>query len=418
MDNKINLSQLTELFCEVSGLGKGVSTAFVKSFFETITEEVSAGEQVRIKGFGAFKQILISDRESVNVNTGERIVIHGHQKISFTPEPELKAFINKPFNSFETVLIDTPVQATKEKSVTPEQETLAVDNPEPEPTPEVETEAEPEPILEQESEAEEPELKSEPEQESEAEKPELESEPESESKPEPEADTVPTEPDISANGKKSKSKPARRFRSLLTICIILLTILIISYCVWPLNIIHTMRKGMESMESTTDNTELSVKSVDIVRYTDTTAIQEVADDIEKSESAVQPESIPQKEPARAPQEEQTKTSQKEEQTVTQQSETASRTSDSKVLESKFTLTASDIAKPLEQFTIGDTTAYRMTDINLATHILKSGETLTKLSQQYYGTKKLWPYIAAYNKITDANSTSVGMKLKIPVLVCK
>ncbi len=389
MDNKINLSQLTELFCEVSGLGKGVSTAFVKSFFETIIEEVSAGEQVRIKGFGAFKQILISDRESVNVNTGERIVIHGHQKISFTPEPELKAFINKPFNSFETVLIDTPVQATKEKSVTPEQETLAVDNPEPEPTPEVETEPEPEPILEQETEAEKPELESEPESES-------------ESKPEPEADTVPTEPDISANGKKSKSKPARRFRSLLTICIILLTILIISYCVWPLNIIHTMRKGMESMESTTDNTELSVKSVDIVRYVDTTAIQEVADDIEKSEGTVLPESIPQKEV----------------QPATQQSETASRTSDSKVLESKFTLTASDIAKPLEQFTIGDTTAYRMTDINLATHILKSGETLAKLSQQYYGTKKLWPYIAAYNKITDANSTSVGMKLKIPVLVCK
>ena len=388
MDNKINLSQLTELFCEVSGLGKGVSTAFVKSFFETIIEEVSAGEQVRIKGFGAFKQILISDRESVNVNTGERIVIHGHQKISFTPEPELKAFINKPFNSFETVLIDTPVQATKEKSVTPEQETLAVDNPEPEPTPEVEKEPEPEPILEQETE---PELKSE------AEKPELESEPESEpeSKPEPEADTVPTEPDISANDKKSKSKPARRFRSLLTVCIILLTILIVSYCVWPLNIIHTMRKGMEFVErSGTDNAkESSVKSVDIVRLADTATVQETAKDGQEPETAVQSDSI-------------------------LQSENVSQTSESKTQETELTLTESDAAKPLAQFTVSDTTSYRMTDVILATHVLESGETLARISLRYYGTKKLWPYIAAYNKITDANSTSVGMNLKIPVLVRK
>lgn len=410
MDHKINLSQLTELFCEVSGLGKGVSTAFVKSFFETIIEEVSAGEQVRIKGFGAFKQILISDRESVNVNTGERIVIHGHQKISFTPEPELKAFINKPFNSFETVLIDTPVQATKEKSVTPEQETLAVDNPEPEPTPEVGTEAEPEPILEQEtepepkSEAEEPEPKSEaeePELKSEAEKPELESEPESESesesesKPEPEADTVPTEPDISANDKKSKSKPARRFRSLLTVCIILLTILIVSYCVWPLNIIHTMRKGMEFVErSGTDNAkESSVKSVDIVRLADTATVQETAKDGQEPETAVQSDSI-------------------------LQSENVSQTSESKTQETELTLTESDAAKPLAQFTVSDTTSYRMTDVILATHVLESGETLARISLRYYGTKKLWPYIAAYNKITDANSTSVGMNLKIPVLVRK
>lgn len=397
MDNKINLSQLTELFCEVSGLGKGVSTAFVKSFFETIIEEVSAGEQVRIKGFGAFKQILISDRESVNVNTGERIVIHGHQKISFTPEPELKAFINKPFNSFETVLIDTPVQATKEKSVTPEQETLAVDNPEPEPTPEVETEAEPEPILEQEPEPEPKSEAEEPEQESEAEKPELESESESESesKPEHEADTVPTEPDISANDKKSKSKPARRFRSLLTVCIILLTILIVSYCVWPLNIMHTMRKGMEFVErSGTDNAkESSVKSVDIVRLADTATVQETAKDGQEPETAVQSDSI-------------------------LQSENVSQTSESKTQETELTLTESDAAKPLAQFTVSDTTSYRMTDVILATHVLESGETLARISLRYYGTKKLWPYIAAYNKITDANSTSVGMNLKIPVLVRK
>lgn len=397
MDNKINLSQLTELFCEVSGLGKGVSTAFVKSFFETIIEEVSAGEQVRIKGFGAFKQILISDRESVNVNTGERIVIHGHQKISFTPEPELKAFINKPFNSFETVLIDTPVQATKEKSVTPEQETLAVDNPEPEPTPEVETEAEPEPILEQETEPEPKSEAEEPEQKSEAEKPEQESESESESesKPEPEVDTVPTEPDISANDKKSKSKPARRFRSLLTVCIILLTILIVSYCVWPLNIMHTMRKGMEFVErSGTDNAkESSVKSVDIVRLADTATVQETAKDGQEPETAVQSDSI-------------------------LQSENVSQTSESKTQETELTLTESDAAKPLAQFTVSDTTSYRMTDVILATHVLESGETLARISLRYYGTKKLWPYIAAYNKITDANSTSVGMNLKIPVLVRK
>ena len=101
-----------------------------------------------------------------------------------------------------------------------------------------------------------------------------------------------------------------------------------------------------------------------------------------------------------------------------QSENVSQTSESKTQETKLTLTESDAAKPLAQFTVSDTTSYRMTDVILATHVLESGETLAKISLRYYGTKKLWPYIAAYNKITDANSTSVGMNLKIPVLVRK
>ena len=105
MDKKFNLSQLADLLAQAGGMSKTASEQFVKNFFDIISQSVLAEGIVKVKGLGTFKLIQMEDRESVNVNTGERFTIEGHQKISFTPDVDLKEIINKPFAAFDTVEI-------------------------------------------------------------------------------------------------------------------------------------------------------------------------------------------------------------------------------------------------------------------------------------------------------------------------
>ena len=76
---------------------------YLDAFFAVIHDGLKADKLVKIKGFGTFKLIEVRDRESVDVNTGERVLIDGHTKITFTPENSLKEMVNKPFSQFETV---------------------------------------------------------------------------------------------------------------------------------------------------------------------------------------------------------------------------------------------------------------------------------------------------------------------------
>ena len=82
---------------------------FVDAFFDIISSELKNGNQVKIKGLGTFKVQAVKPRESVNVNTGERVLIEGHDKISFTPDTVMKELVNKPFSQFETVVINDGV---------------------------------------------------------------------------------------------------------------------------------------------------------------------------------------------------------------------------------------------------------------------------------------------------------------------
>ena len=82
------------------------SEAFLKTFFEIVSEYVHKEKIVKVKGLGTFKLIEVSDRESVKINTGERYVIPGHSKVTFTPDAELKAKVNKPFELFQTVILN------------------------------------------------------------------------------------------------------------------------------------------------------------------------------------------------------------------------------------------------------------------------------------------------------------------------
>ena len=105
MDNKINLSQLAERLAQEGVMSKAAAEQFVKNFFDIISQRVLSEGLVKVKGFGTFKLVQMEDRESVNVNTGERFTIEGHQKITFIPDSELKERVNKPFAAFDTVAI-------------------------------------------------------------------------------------------------------------------------------------------------------------------------------------------------------------------------------------------------------------------------------------------------------------------------
>lgn len=100
MDNKLNLQDFAQLFAERSHMDNKLAAAFVKNVFEIVEEYIAKDKIVKIKGLGTFKLITVSDRESINVNTGERIVIAGHSKLSFTPDSALKDSVNRPFGDF------------------------------------------------------------------------------------------------------------------------------------------------------------------------------------------------------------------------------------------------------------------------------------------------------------------------------
>ena len=106
MNTKINLQQLAKTLAQKKNIQQRDAEVFLKEFFDSIVQNVTSDKLVKIKGLGTFKLIEVLDRESVNVNTGERIVIPGHSKLSFAPEPALKDLINKPFADFQTTVIN------------------------------------------------------------------------------------------------------------------------------------------------------------------------------------------------------------------------------------------------------------------------------------------------------------------------
>ena len=110
MNEKINLQDLVNLFCEKQGLNKKEAELFVKTMFDLIEEALATEKYVKIKGFGTFKLTEVNSRESVDVNTGERIEIQGHSKVAFTPDATMKDLINKPFSHFETVILNEGVE--------------------------------------------------------------------------------------------------------------------------------------------------------------------------------------------------------------------------------------------------------------------------------------------------------------------
>lgn len=98
---KISLTNIAEELAAKGAIGKEAADNFIRAMVETIEKGLREDKVVKIKGLGTFKLMEVSDRGSVDINTGERITIKGHRKVSFTPDSAMKEFVNRPFSHFE-----------------------------------------------------------------------------------------------------------------------------------------------------------------------------------------------------------------------------------------------------------------------------------------------------------------------------
>ena len=149
MKKKLLLQDISDLLVQPGHAGKKDADNFVRAFFDIVEQGLLEDQFVKIKGLGTFKLVSVSDRESVNINTGERFQISGHTKISFTPDNAMKELVNRPFSHFEAVdlsedtdtaefdLIDQEIARTEQEARTEEAETEPTLQ---EPEPETETE--------------------------------------------------------------------------------------------------------------------------------------------------------------------------------------------------------------------------------------------------------------------------------------
>lgn len=370
MDKKINLSQLADLMSEAGGMSKVASEQFVKNFFDIISKGVLDEGIVKVKGFGTFKLLQMENRESVNVNTGERFTIEGHQKISFTPDAELKERINKPFSAFETVVITeeqsaelSDVEITKE-----ELPTVESDNEEPvrieEETESVETESV-EPVVENKPEAKEPQVR--------------------------------------------EITQKRGTRIFLKIVVYILSLILVAclalYLLWPL-------VGKAIIKSYADKSKPAVEAVKPAARESKPVVEEAKPVVQETKSVVE-EAKPVVEEAKSVIEEVKPVVEEAKPVVQEAKPIPAAANDAQ----PFNLNQEDQAKALSKFTEADTVNYRIAG-RLAVHTIEEGESLTKISNKYYGTKKLWPYLVKYNNLGSSNSLMVGSKINIPRLVAK
>lgn len=164
--SKVSISELASKLMEKHGLKRTEAELFIRQFVGVINDGLKNDKSVKVKGLGTFKVQAVSARKSVDVNTGEAIVIEGRDKISFTAEAVMRDLVNAPFAQFETVIVndgvdfseidakheadnteaEEPASAVVEQAPTVEPKPIV----EPEPTPTIEPEpaVEPEPIVE------------------------------------------------------------------------------------------------------------------------------------------------------------------------------------------------------------------------------------------------------------------------------
>ena len=135
---KSSLRRITESVAKKQKLPVEDIEKFITALFEVTDEGLHADKQVKIKGLGTFKITTVKPRESVNVNTGERVLINSHDKVTFTPDASMKELVNKPFAQFKTVVVNDGVDIAKLETTEQLEEEKEKDNsPEPEKTEEV-----------------------------------------------------------------------------------------------------------------------------------------------------------------------------------------------------------------------------------------------------------------------------------------
>ena len=389
MNEKITLQDLVELLSEKNDMTKKNADAFLRCMFDLIEEALTNEKYVKIKGLGTFKLTEVDSRESMNVNTGERIEIQGHTKISFTPDTTMKELINKPFSHFETVILndgveleDTPFDVEpKVEEMADEMVEKIIEEPqvEVEPVVEVKVEVVEEPVVSpvvdepipveevSESVEEEPkEIEAAVVEEPEVPEPVvIEEKPvEVEEKVEPIEEEISEE--VSIPEEKVEEKPEifvpeapraenkTTFKVLIGIIVVLLLIILFG--------VYWIFFRQEKVDTNWEYTAPVKETASVVQVEEQQAVKEDTLLVSEDTMVVQPV--------------------QEEQTMV----------------------------------LPEDVVYEITG-TITTLTLEPGQTLVKLALKYYGSKNFWPYIVQHNPdvIKDADRVPKGATIKIPKL---
>ncbi len=402
---KISLINIAEELAAKSGLGKDVADNFLHAFIETIEMGLNEDNLVKVKGLGTFKLMEVSDRGSIDVNTGERITIKGHTKVSFTPDSAMKEFVNRPFAHFEPTELNEGY--TEEEFLEAPTEQINVVN---------ETDVE---SVEQESQAMElqetdQEVVSEAidnspadtpstdihEVEEVGEKPVSENSTEHTEEPKESVTTnAVTEDNLVAEAEKRVVPVTQKKRSrwYLIVLLVILAGGVYYYMSTDPFVASSKSRVGEDMNSGKSNFVQEIE-VDECTTESITSIVDTINDSIKEEGASSLANVV-----------------ADNQFAEEQTMQATQVVSSVPKEvNSLVITESLAAKSLKNITQADTTDFRI-DGTMCTHTLQSGETIIQLARKYYGDKRLWPYIVKYNDIVDFNKVSVDMNINIPVL---
>ena len=389
MNEKITLQDLVELLSEKNGMTKKNADALFRGMFDLIEEALTNEKYVKVKGLGTFKLTEVDSRESMNVNTGERIEIQGHTKVSFTPDTTMKELINKPFSHFETVVLNDGVEledtlvddeakvveVVDEKVENVIEQSQDTDQPVVEEVMEVPAESIVSPIVEEQIPVEEISQQVEEEQENVVEAPTEEPQipeittgeksiAEDSKTVEPVLEETPMEaPKLEEKVEEkseiivpevARSESKATFKVLIGI-IIVLTIIILFGLYWIF-----LRQGEVS----------STSVISIPVKEETTVVQEEVQPAQKEGTLLV-----------------------DKDTMIVQPEVVEQTS-----------------------VLSEDVVYEITG-TITTLTLEPGQTLVKLALKYYGSKNFWPYIVEHNPdvIKDADRVPKGATIKIPKL---
>ena len=405
MNEKITLQDLINLFGEKQGMSKKDAELFVRSLFDLIEEALATEKYVKVKGFGTFKLTEVDSRESVNVNTGERIEIQGHTKVSFTPDTTMKDLINKPFAHFETVILndgvefeDTPVEVPETldtlEVIAPVVETPeVVEVPAPEEIPEV--------IVVQEETPEEKDV------------PEI---------------VVPEEPEAIEESKVTEEPEAIEETQPE----------IIEETLVPEEVTVQEEASQEEPQPTITGVPEEEKPVFIEEKTSEEKVVEtiveekvVEESKEKSINRIlwgvivvlvliilfgaywmflRPSDTPEVIPA---------TPVQEEQVATPAPVAEEKPQEDTLKTVQFIELSEEELRKERVPSFGDTLDYQIVGTQTE-HTLQKGETIIRASVRFFGTKKYWPYIVKHNTdvLPDPDNIPAGIRIKIPKLVEK
>ena len=416
--NKISLQELAEFMTAADvTLDKKTCEAFARTLFEVVEEALLSDKFVKVKGFGTFKLVAVSDRESVNINTGERFQIEGHTKVSFIPDNTLKEEINRPFAHFETIdLSDETEQAeldaidaaAAEEALENEEaeetvEEVAEEMPADEPTEEVVEEEVmeevPEEVLKEEpvEEAEEPmeePVATEPqtivtaekkeEEPAKTEEPAADTTLESEKAPEPEAEEQEEAPTALPVSYEYTEQPPRRpfnWWKAIGVFFFVLALMLLSYFAGYYRLLCPCIIGLPE-------------------WTEPQPAQPAA--------KVQPAKTAPAKPQPAP----------TEATAPKIPENTLNAENPEQLESRKSKPAKPAPAPRKQQSApAEVAPAPPADTTVATqpHTVARGETLYSIARKYYGSDKYVNVIIRHNRIKNPNNIEKGTTLQIPIL---